>query len=227
MSKTLKVKGYYKNNVKMFVVNKLEAITETSCLVNVMHEILLERWMKGVPAIASCPTQRLEKHLGADALLPDFDKMIVLQFKAYKRINHKASDYFKIYPSQHNKLLRYPFNCAFYVFPDYKTHTQMSKGVLHGLLSQHLEILSHTWFVEVHSIPQNAKRICRHDLLTRRIRSLRWYNIADMMERCLAGFRIVKVQDHYILMDPEEREVEVIEIPSGTFSFLYTKIAPI
>lgn len=69
--------------------NELEAIIETSCLVNVMHEILVDRWNHRKPCIAICPTQYLEGKIGLDVALPLFDKGLGLQFKAYKRYNKK------------------------------------------------------------------------------------------------------------------------------------------
>lgn len=208
----------------MSVVNKLHAITETSCLVNVMHEILVDRWKKKIPSIAVCPTQRLEKHVGFDVALPEFEKVLALQFKAYKRHNYKALDYFAIYQSQHNTLNNYPINCAFYVFPDYKTHLQMQKHRFLELLGQPFKILNNTWFVEVHSIPGGTNKVYRSDLVNGIVPHVRWPTLSSWMKDCTAGFRIVRIEDHYVLMDPKEKEVSVVEIPSGRFSFFYTKL---
>ena len=208
----------------MSVTNKLQAITETSCLVNVMHEILVDRWNKKIPCIAVCPTQRLEKYVGFDVALPEFDKVLALQFKAYKRYKHRALDYFKIYQSQHNTLIKYPLNCAFYVFPDYKTHLQMSQDRLLELLGHPFRILNNTWFAEVHSIPIGSRKVSRNDLVNRVVPHIRWRVLSGWIKNCTAGFRIVKINDHYVLMDPEERGVEVVKIPSGRFSFFYTKL---
>lgn len=211
----------------MSAVNKLRPITETSCLVNVMHEILVDRWIQKIPSIAVCPTQHLEKYVGFDVALPGFDKVLALQFKAYRRHSHRALDYFKIYQSQHNTLLKYPRDCAFYVFPDYKTHLQMTEDRVLELSGQPYKILNNTWFVEVHSIPRGTIKVSRNDLLTGQIRHVRWLRISSMIENCPAGFRIVKVNDQHVLLDPEENEVEVVEIPSGKFAFFYTSLAPI
>lgn len=210
----------------MSAVNKLQAITETSCLVNVMHEILVDRWKKKIPSIAVCPTQRLEKHVGFDVALPDFEKVLALQFKAYKRYKHKALDYFALYQSQHTTLLKYPLNCAFYAFPDYKTHSQMNQDRLLELLGQPFKILNNTWFVEVHSIPSGTKRVPRNSLVNRVVPHIGWRKLSSSIADCSAGFRIVKIKDHYILMDAEENEIAVVEVPSGRFSFFYTKLAP-
>lgn len=212
----------------MSATNKLQAITETSCLVNVMHEILVDRWIKRIPSIAVCPTQRLEKHVGFDVALPEFDKVLALQFKAYKRYKYKALDYFAIYQQQHNTLLKYPLNCAFYVFPDYKTHLQMYQDRLLELLARKpFTILNNTWFVEAHSIPSNSKKVYRNDLVNKVIPHIRWRKLSNYTHVCTAGFRIVKIKDHYVLMDPKENEVEVVRIPSGKFSFFYTKLTPV
>jgi len=82
---------------KLTISQKLDAITETSCLVNIMHEILVSCWRKKIPSIAVCPSQYLERTLGYDVALPYFEKALALQFKAYFRRNYKALDYFKIY----------------------------------------------------------------------------------------------------------------------------------
>lgn len=212
----------------MSATNKLQAITETSCLVNVMHEILVDRWKKKIPCIAVCPTQRLEKDVGFDVALPEFNKVLALQFKAYKRYNYKALDYFAIYQSQHNTLLKYPPNCAFYVFPDYKTHLQMHHDRLLELVArQPFKILNNTWFVEVHSIRSNTRRVYRNDLVNRVVPHIRWRTLSSWIKICTAGFRIVKIDEHYVLKDPEGYEVEVVEIPSGKFSLFYTKLIPI
>jgi len=210
----------------MSAVNKLQAITETSCLVNVMHEILVDRWKKNIPSMAVCPTQHLEKHVGFDVALPDFQKVIALQFKAYKRYKHKVVDYFAIYQSQHTTLLKYPLNCAFYVFPNYKTHSQMNQDRLLELLGQPFKILNNTWFVEVHSIPSHTKKVSRNDLVSGTVLHTHWPKLSSSIRICSAGFRIAKIKDHYVLMDPEESEVEIVEIPSGKFSFFYTKLTP-
>lgn len=91
---------------------------------------------------------------------------------------------------------------------------------------QYFKILNNTWFVEVHSIPLGAKKVTRKNLLTGQIPYVRCHIIATMIDRCQVGFRIARIQDLYILLDTEEREVEVIGIPSGTLSFFYTKITP-
>lgn len=210
----------------MSAVNKLQAITETSCLVNVMHEILVDRWKKKIPSIAVCPTQRLERHVGFDVALPEFQKVLAFQFKAYKRYKYKAKDYFAIYQSQHTTLLKYPPDCAFYVFPDYKTHSQMSQDRLLELLGQPFRILNNTWFVDVHSIPSGTKKVSRNDLVNRIVPYIRWRKLSSSISSCSAGFRISKIKDHYVLMDPEENEVGAVEIPSGRFSFFYTKLTP-
>lgn len=210
----------------MSVANKLQAITETSCLVNVMHEILVDRWKKKIPCIAICPTQRLEKHVGFDVALPEFEKVLALQFKAYKRYKYKALDYFAVYQSQHKTLTNYPLNCAFYVFPDYKTHLQMSQDRQLELLGQPFRILNNSWFVEVHSISLGTSRVYRNDLVNRVVPHARWRTLSSWIKDCTAGFRIVRIEDHYVLMDPEENEVEVLEIPSGKFSFFYTRLTP-
>ena len=211
----------------MPVTNKLQAITETSCLVNIMHEILVDRWKKTISCIAVCPTRRLEGHVGFDVALPEFEKVLALQFKAYERRNYKALDYFKIKQSQHNTLTNYPFNCAFYVFPDYKTHLQMQKHRLLELLGQHFKILNNTWFVEVHSIPGGANKVYRNDLVNGIVPHVRWPILSSWMRDCTAGFRIVRIEDHYVLMDSKEKEVSVVKIPSGRFSFFYTRLSPV
>jgi hypothetical protein len=211
----------------MSVAKKLKLITETSCLVNVMHEILVDRWKKRIPSIAVCPTQKLEKTTGYDVALPEFEKMLYLQFKAYLRRNYKVLDYFRIYPRQQKTLLKYPTNCAFYVFPDYKTHDQMSKDRQLELTGKPFEILNNTWFVEVHSIPVGTKKIMQNDLASKRIPSIKWSKLSGMLDTCGAGFRIVKINDYYTLEDTEEIVVEEIEIPSGTSSLFYTRKTPI
>lgn len=208
----------------MSVANKLQPITEASCLVNVMHEILIHRWNQKIPSIAVCPTQHLEKYVGYDVALPGFDKVLALQFKAYKRYNHKARDYFATYRSQHKTLIKYPRNCAFYVFPDYRTHLQMNRDRFLELKGRPFRILNNTWFVEVHSVPWGTRKVTRTDLIRRKIPHIRWLMLSRMIRKCSAGFRIVRIQDHYVLMDPEEKEVEVLEIPSGRFSFFYTNL---
>lgn len=208
------------------MTNELQAITETSCLVNVMHEILVDLWNQKMPTIAVCPTQYLEgRVVGFDAALPDFDKLLVLQFKAYKRYRKKVLDYFAVSNKQHNILLQYPPKCAFYVFADYKTHSDMIKDKhLEYSARQYYKILNNTWFVDAHSIPSNTRRIPRDELQSGQTPSLRWTDLSNRMANCLAGFRIAKVQDHYILLSPQERTVEVLKLSKGTFSFLYTKI---
>ena len=208
----------------MSVTNKLQAITETSCLVNVMHEILVDRWGNRIPSIAVCPTQRLEKHVGFDVALPEFDKVLALQFKAYKRYKYKALDYFAIYQSQQKTLTNYPLNCAFYVFPDYKTHLQMKQDRVRELQGKWYTILNNTWFVEVHSIPGGTEKVYRNGLVNGIVPHVRWPILSRWMKDCTAGFRIVRIEDHYVLMDPKEKEVSVVEIPSGRFSFFYTKL---
>ena len=207
----------------MSVAKKLQPITETSCLVNVMHEILVDRWNKGIPSAAICPTQRLETHVGFDVAIPDFEKLLVLQFKAYKRYRYKALDYFAISHNQHNTLLKYPTNCAFYVFPDYKTHSQMVMDRFLEYLGQHYKILNNTWFVDTHSIPRGTKKVLRNQLATGVIPSLRWSGLSKMIVECEVGIRIVKIKQQYRLLDTKEEEVEILEMPRGTFSFFYTK----
>jgi hypothetical protein len=207
----------------MSVANKLQAITETSCLVNVMHEILVDQWNKGIPSTAICPTQRLESNVGFDVAIPDFEKLLVLQFKAYKRYRYKALDYFSIYKSQHNTLLKYPRNCAFYVFPDYKTHSQMVKDRILEYLGQRYKILNNTWFVDAHSIAPGTKRVLRNHLTAGNIANLRWRTLSRMIVNCEAGLRILKVRGQYRLLGPNEKEIEILETPRGTFSFFYTK----
>jgi len=211
----------------MSVANKLQPITETSCLVNVMHEILVDRWKKKIPSIAVCPTQAFEKHVGFDVALPEFEKVLALQFKAYKRYKHKVLDCFEIYQSQHQTLRKYPLDCAFYVFPDYQTHSQMSKDRQLELSGNYYKILNNTWFVEVHSIPLGTKKVLRSALVTKQIPSFSWSKLSVMTNSCEAGFRIVKTDDRYFLKDAEEGIVEVIEIPSGKFSLFYTRTTPV
>lgn len=208
----------------MSVSRKLQAITETSCLVNVLHEILVYDWKRKIPSIAVCPTQRLEKNVGFDVALPHFDKILALQFKAYKRYKYKALNYFSIYGSQHTTLRKYPVNCAFYVFPDYKTHSQMQQDRVLELQGKPFTILKKTWFVEVHSIPSGTKRVARNDLVSGVIPSVQWNILSSSINDCRVGFRIVRINDHYVLMDPKEKIVEVVEIPSGKFSFFFTKL---
>lgn len=207
----------------MSIAKKLQPITETSCLVNVMHEILVDRWNKGIPSTAICPTQRLETHVGFDVAIPDFEKLLVLQFKAYKRYSYKALDYFTIYNSQHNTLLKYPRNCAFYVFPDYKTHSQMIRDRVLEYLGQRYKILNNTWFVDAHSIPRGTRKVSKNYLATGAIPNLRWSRLSRMIVECEAGLRIVKIKKQYRLLDPKEKEVEILKTPRGTFSFFYTK----
>lgn len=206
----------------MISTNKLQPITENSCLVNIMHEILVDRWNKRIPSIAICPTQKLERTEGYDVALPGFEKTLALQFKAYFRRNYRALDYFKIYASQHNTLLTYPLNCAFYVFPDYKTHSQMYKDRQLELSGQYYKILNNTWFVEVHAIPSATKKILRSSLTTKQIPSFSWSRLSGMIKSCEVGFRIKSIRGRYTLLDPEERIVEKVEIPSGRFSLFYT-----
>ena len=207
----------------MSVTNKLQPITETSCLVNVMHEILVDRWNRGIPSIAVCPSQRLENVVGFDVALPEFEKLLVMQFKAYKRHKNKALDYFKLYNTQHNTLLQYPPNCAFYVFPDYKTHAQMMNDRHLEYLGHRYLILNNTWFVEVHSIPKGARKVSRNDLATGNVPNVKWRQLSIMIRSCEAGFRIVMVRQRYILQDPDEKTVEILKIPRGRFSFYYTQ----
>jgi hypothetical protein len=207
----------------MSVAQKLAPMTETSCLVNVIHEILVDCWKKKIPSIAVCPTQKLEKIVGHDAAIPGFDKVLAFQFKAYLRRSYKPLDYFQVYPSQHATLRKYPLNCAFYVFPDYKTHFQMHKDKHLELLGQYYKILNNTWFVEVHSIPATKTRIERNDLVTRRIPSFNWATLSRKVMSCDIGFRIIKRNGRYMLEDTEERVVETIGIPLGSFSFFYTE----
>jgi hypothetical protein len=201
---------------------KLEAITETSCLVNVMHEVLVERWNNGCPSIAICPTQNLEGDIGLDVALAGFDKALGLQFKAYKRSRNKVLDYFAIYKSQHKTLLKYPYSCAFYVFPDYKKHYEMSQDKQAEYKGNRFKILNNTWFVEVHDISKRAKRVTRRNLMSGKTRSIRWFALSKRLTDCYAGFQVVKINGNYILMDKEERVVKVLEIPSGSFSMFYT-----
>lgn len=208
---------------KLTTSQKLEAISETSCLVNIMHEILVNCWQNKTPSIALCPSQYLEQTLGIDVSLPYFEKALALQFKAYFRRNYKALDYFKIYQSQQMTLLTYPHNTAFYVFPDYKTHAQMHNDRHAELQGQYYKILNNTWFVEVHSIPSGTTRITRNQLATGTIPSLRWLVLSEMIKTCRIGFRIVKINGRHELLDPKEKIVEMIKIPSGSFSFFYTE----
>ena len=203
---------------------KLSAITETSCLVNIMNEILVNCWQNKIPSIAICPTQDLEQTLGYDVALPYFQKVIGLQFKAYSRRNYKALDYFKIYNSQHITLSAYPRNTAFYVFPDYKTHDQMHSDRHAELRGQYYKILNNTWFVEVHSIPLGTRRIYRNQLVTGAIPSLRWQILTVKTNRCELGFRIQKTNETSELLDPEEKLIETLQIPSGVFCFFYTEL---
>lgn len=203
---------------------KLQVITETSCLVNVMHEILVDRWRKKIPSIAVCPTQKLEKTVGYDVALPSFDKVLALQFKAYFRRNYKALDYFRIYANQHIILRNYPLNTAFYVFPDYKTHAEMHKDKQLELVGQYYKILNNTWFVEVHSIPLGTTRIMRNQLVTKQIASFNWSTLSKKIDACKFGFRIIKINHRGKLITPEEKTVEMLPIPSGSFSFFYTEL---
>jgi len=193
-----------------------------------MHEILVSRWKMGKPCIAVCPTQHLEKVVGFDAALPSFDKLLVLQFKAYRRLRGKALNHFPIYPKQHTILQQYPMNCAYYVFPDYRTHTQMNHDRLQEYAGRPYKILDDTWFVEVHSVPKSAKKVSRKQLTTStrkgRIPSKRWQKLAHELDSCQAGFNIARVDGIYALRDPEERVVEELRVPSGYFSFFYTRI---
>jgi len=204
--------------------NLLAPITETSCLVNVMHEILVSRWKKKKPCIAVCPSQHLEKYVGFDVALPGFNKVLALQFKAYKRRQGNVLDYFSIYGRQHNTLLRYPRNCVFYVLPNYKTHQNMDQDRRREFAGFPYLILKNTWFVEAHSIPRNTKRVDRIQLTSGAISSSSWQNIERGLTRCQFGFRIARIEDRYVLYDPEENEVEVLEIPTGRFSLFYTQI---
>jgi hypothetical protein len=210
----------------MSVLRKLQPITETSCLVNVMHEILVDRWKKRIPSIAICPTQRLERHLGYDVALPDFEKILGLQFKAYRRYNFKCMDYFQIKRKQHAKLRSYSRNCAFYVFPDYKTHSHMSRDRRLELQGSTFMILNNTWFVEVHDIPIGTTKVRRNQLLTGQIPSLTWQRLSALITKCWAGFRITERQKRYVLFDTEEKLTESIAIPSGRFSLFYTRLGP-
>lgn len=189
-----------------------------------MHEILVYGWKRKIPSIAVCPTQRLETLVGFDVALPQFDKVLALQFKAYKRHKYKALDYFSIYQSQHTTLMKYPLNCAFYVFPDYKTHSQMQQDRILELQGKAFTILKKTWFVEVHSIPSGTARVARNDLSQGVVPSLQWNMLSSLINDCRAGFRIVRINDQYVLMDPKEEIVEVVEIPSGKFSLFFTKL---
>jgi len=203
--------------------NELEAITETSCLVNVMHEILVNRWNQRKPCIAICPTQYLEGKIGLDVALPLFDKGLGLQFKAYKRYNKKALNYFKIYPKQHRTLLGYPYNCAYYVFPDYKTHKDMALHRILEYLRRPYLILNNTWFVEVHNLPANTKKVTRDDLIQNIIPSIRWSQLSNQIDECRAGFKRVKINEKEIkIVSPEEETLDKLKIPSGTFSYCLT-----
>ena len=207
----------------MSTTNRLQPITESSCLVNVMHEILVDRWNRGIPSIAICPSQRLESVVGFDVALPGFEKLLVLQFKAYRRYKNKASNNFIIYNRQHKTLLKYPQNCAFYVFPDYKTHAQMINDRRLEYLGQRYLILNNTWFVETHSIPLGATKVARNDLVAGNVPSVRWRQLSRMIRSCEAGFRIVLVKQRYILQDLDEKTVETLKIPGGRLSFFYTQ----
>jgi hypothetical protein len=208
---------------KLAPSQKLEAITETSCLVNVMHEILVNCWKNGTPSIAVCPTQYLEQKLGCDVALPYFDKVLALQFKAYYRRNYKALDYFKINQSQQKTLEMYPQNTAFYVFPNYGTHAQMHNDKHAELKGQYYKILNNTWFVEVNSI-RGRTRVLKNQLVTGNIASLNWSKLSKMITTCEIGFRIAKINGRYELVDPEEKIVEMFQVPSGTFSLFYTEL---
>jgi hypothetical protein len=209
---------------KLATSQKLEAITETSCLVNVMHEILVNCWKNRTPSIAVCPTQYLEQKLGYDVALPYFEKVLALQFKAYYRRNYKALDYFKICQSQQKTLLKYPQNTAFYVFPDYGTHAQMHNDKHAELSGQYYKILNNTWFVEVNSIPAGTTRVLKNQLVKGSVPSLNWSNLSKMIATCEIGFRITKINGRYELLDPEERIVEMIQVPSGTFALFYMEL---
>jgi len=188
-----------------------------------MHEILVHRWTRGIPSIAVCPTQRLEGVIGFDVALPGFEKLLVLQFKAYRRYRYKALSYFKIYNSQHNILLQYPLNCAFYVFPDYKTHLQMITDRFLEYMGQRYKILNNTWFVEVHSISRGTKKVSRNDLITGNVANVKWHMLSRMITECTAGFRIVMRRERYLLLDANEREIEALRLPRGRSSFFYTQ----
>ena len=203
--------------------NLLAQMTETSCLVNVMHEILVSRWNQRRPCIAVCPNQRLEKHVGFDVALPDFHKVLALQFKAYRTLKGNVQDYFSIYGEQHSTLLKYPMNCAFYVFSDHRTHKDMDQDRRREFSGQPYLILNNTWFVEVHST--HGKRIYRNQLASGAIPSIRWRDVDVGLIECRFGFSIVRTDGHYVLHDAEQRIVEVLEIPSGRFSLFYTTTA--
>lgn len=121
-------------------------------------------------------------------------------------------------------LLKYPRNCAFYVFPDYKTHSQMiTDRFLEYSKKQHYKILNKTWFVDAHSIPHGIKKVTRNHLATGTIPNLRWSKLSKMITDCEAGIRIIKIKQQYRLLDTKEEMVEIFEMPRGTFSFFYTK----
>jgi len=185
----------------------------------------------GKPCIAVCPTRYLEKVLGFDAALPSFDKLLVLQFKAYRRLKGKSLNYFPIYPKQHTTLQQYPMDCAYYVFPDYQTHTQMNQDRLQEYAGIPYKILNNTWFVEVHSVSKSAKKVYRKQLTISprkgRIPSERWQKLERELDSCRVGFSIASINDVYALRDPEERIVEELRVPSGNLSFFYTKITPL
>lgn len=201
--------------------NLLAPITETSCLVNITHEILVSRWKRGKPCIAVCPSQYLEKIVAFDAALHNFDKILALQFKAYKRNRGKSLDYFSIHKEQHKTLWGYPVSCAFYVFPNYRTHQEMDQDRRLELAGSPYRLLKNTWFVEVHSVSKNASRVYGSDLDTSKIPSLNWLFLEKRLDGCQAGFRVATIREHRILYDPEERVVEVLEVPSGRFALLY------
>lgn len=206
------------------IQQKMEAVTETSCLVNVMHEILVDRWRKGAASIAVCPSQFLENTLAYDVSLQSFDKLIGFQFKAYFRDSYKVKAYFRIDPHQHMRLLKYSKNTAFYVFPDYFTHSQMQKDKILEKMGHFYRILNNTWFVEVHEIPACWRIISQSELSSSIIPSYRWTQLSKMINDCLVGFRIVK-ENKQIILAPDEKSVEEILIPPGAFSFLYTNVA--
>jgi len=202
---------------------KLEAMTETSCLVNVMHEILVDRWNQKKPCIAICPTQYLEGKIGIDVALPLFDKGLGLQFKAYKRRNYKAQNYFEIYPKQHSTLLGYPNNCAYYVFPDFKTHKNMSAHRILEYLGRPYLILNNTWFVEAHNLPANTTKVTRDDLIQNNIPSVRWSQLSYQIDECRVGFKRLKIDDKELqIIGPDEEVLDILRVPSGTFSFCLT-----
>lgn len=84
-------------------------------------------------------------------------------------------------------------------------------------------ILNNTWFVEVHNLPANTKKVTRHDLIKNRIPSIRWSQLSNQIDECRVGFKRVKINDKEVkIVSPEEEVLDKLKVPSGTFSFCLT-----